>query len=368
MVGKETVAQKYVEQDNNLIVETEFPDAADAVFYDVRKEPFELYNFYNPKTQPVFIRYPSEIMDKVGSEKAKHMSMESTGGKIRFSTDSKYILLRAKEKSVARIPHATLAMTAGFDLFEDNDNESRFIRVFTPPYDITDEYTQIIRFSTRKLRYFTVNFPVRSIVSDVFIGVQKDALLGEGKKYPNEKPIVIYGSSIVHGTAASRPGQTYPNMLSRFLNMNVLNMGLSGSALAEIPIMEYLATLDMSVFIYDYDHNAPTVDYLRQTHKRGYEIIRKAKPDVPIIMVSRPDVSTALDKEDVQERKEVIINTYRYAKSKGDKHVYFIDGESFFRGKHENECSMEGVHPNDIGFMFIADSMEAAVKTALSEL
>ena len=51
----------------------------------------------------------------------------------------------------------------------------------------------------------------------------------------------------------------------------------------------------MSIFVYDYDHNAPTVEYYRETHERMFKIIREANPDLPIIYaggVGEPGHST----------------------------------------------------------------------------
>ncbi|MCQ2426976.1 MAG: SGNH/GDSL hydrolase family protein, partial [Clostridia bacterium] len=255
-MAEEVKKQEYVENDKNLIVETVFPDAEDAVLHSVREAPFELYNLYKPTEGPIFRRLPADVAEATSPQVAK-LCREPAGGRIRFSTDSKYILLKAVEPIVGRNSHMTLAMSAGFDLYEDTDADSRYVKMFMPPYKMDGGYEQIIRFSSKKLRYFTINMPIHSVVSDVYVGLEPDAVLGEGKKYLPGAPIVVYGSSIVHGTAATRPGLTYPNILSRYLGRNVINLGFSGACKAELPIMNYLASLDMSVFVYDYDHNAP---------------------------------------------------------------------------------------------------------------
>ncbi len=362
-MAEEVKKQEYVENDKNLVVETVFPDAEDAVLHSVREAPFELYNLYDPKNTPLFRRLPEEVAAATSPQVTK-LCREPAGGRIRFSTDSQYILLKTVEPIVGRNSHMTLAMSAGFDLYEDTSADSRYVKMFMPPYKMDGGYEQIIRFGSRKLRYFTINMPIHSVVSEVYVGLQPDAVLGEGMKYLPGDPIVVYGSSIVHGTAATRPGLTYPNILSRYLNRNVLNYGFSGAAKAEIPMMEYLASLDMSVFVYDYDHNAPNPEYLRETHRRGFEIIRAAHPDIPIILITRPNVAT--NPAFAQERKDVVVDTFRAARASGDRRVWYIDGETFFLGRWENECTMDGVHPNDLGFTLMADSIEAVIRRALA--
>ncbi len=358
----EVKKEQYIEVDKNLEIETSFPET-DVRFHSVRQAPFELYNFYDPQGQSIFRRLPEDVAAAT-SEGVFKLCRESAGGRVRFSTDSQYILIKAVMPIVGRNSHMTLAMSAGFDLYEDYPNgESRYHRVFMPPYGMDGGYEQIIRFASRKKRYFTINFPIHSVVSELYVGLNEDAFLGEGLKYRSELPIIVYGSSIVHGTAATRPGLVYTNILSRYLNLNVVNLGFSGKALAEPAIIDYIASRDMLLFVLDYDHNAPNPDYLRSTHFSAYKKVRDAHPDIPIIMITRPNVAT--NGATAMERKEIVIDTYRAARDAGDERVRYIDGESFFLGKHENECTMDGVHPNDLGFTLMADGIESEIRRAL---
>lgn len=362
-MSEEVKKEQYVEVDKNLIIETSFPET-DVRFHSVREEPFELYNFYDPRGQKLFRRLPEDVAEATSKGVAR-LARETAGGRVRFSTDSQYILIKAVMPVVGRNSHMTLAMSAGFDLYEDYPSgESRYHRVFMPPYDMDGGYEQIIRFGSRHLRYFTINFPIHSAVSELYVGLQENAVLGAGMKYLNRKPIIIYGSSIVHGTAATRPGLIYTNILSRYLNMDVVNLGFSGNAKAEDAVMDYIAAQDMLLFVLDYDHNAPNPEYLRSAHYKAYAKVRAAHPeDMPIIMVTRPNVAT--NGASAMERKDVVIDTYRAARDAGDSNVYYVDGESFFLGKYENECTMDGVHPNDLGFTLMAEGIESEIRRAL---
>jgi hypothetical protein len=67
------------------------------------------------------------------------------------------------------------------------------------------------------------------------------------------------------------------------------------------------------------------------------------------------------------ERREIIVDTYRYARANGDTNVYYIDGSSFFRGPYQDMCTVDGCHPNDLGFALMAGAIEAELRTILTQ-
>lgn len=358
--------ESYINVDKNMIVNTTIGDA-EVAWYDVRRAPFSLHGFHDPLNTPFFCRVPADVAEAT-SEGVKLLSRESAGGRVRFSTNSPYIAVRAKYRVVGRSSHLTLVSTSGFDMYIDGEFGSRFVKEFRMPYDMADSYEQIVYLAGTEMRSYTVNFPVHAVVESLEIGLKPDALLGEARPYRDLKPVLFYGSSIVHGTAASRPGTIYPSIISRDLNMDFRNIGFSGMAKGEEALAKWMASLPMSVFVCDYDHNAPTVEHLQNTHYALYETIRETNPNVPYIMVTRPDYWTLpRDQEDILRRRDVIMASYLKARAAGDKNVYFIDGISFNVAPHQYEMSMDSVHPNDAGFIRMADSIGSVIRHALEK-
>ena len=116
----------------------------------------------------------------------------------------------------------------------------------------------------------------------------------------------------------------------------------------------------MCAFVSDYDHNASNADWLAATHKRMYINIRKKNPDIPYIIVSRADIDSMGGYFGAAERREVILDTYDYARRRGDKNVYFIDGESLYSRSSFADCyTVDGIHPSDSGFVEMARAYEA---------
>ena len=125
-------------------------------------------------------------------------------------------------------------------------------------------------------------------------------------------------------------------------------------------MMDYIAGLDLGMFVYDYDYNAPTVEHLAATHFPGYLTVRRAHPDIPIIMASRPNFDSP--HEDGQARRDVIAASYERAKAEGDRNVYFVDGAKVFRTFFADGCTVDGCHPNDLGFFRMAEAFGAVME------
>ena len=109
------------------------------------------------------------------------------------------------------------------------------------------------------------------------------------------------------------------SIISRRFHCDYINLGFSGSTRAEDTIAKYIAGLDMSLFVYDYDYNAPTADHLRDTHEKMFQTIRNAYPGLPIIILSRPKITLNETEED---RRQIIASTYQKAMASGDNRVF----------------------------------------------
>ena len=123
-MAEEVKKEAYVELDNNMKIETNI-NKPDVVFYDVRKAPFEIYGAYEPTTEPYFHRLPTEV-GKATSAKVAGLEKESSGTRVRFSTDSAYIAIKVEFVKAGKNSHIPLAdiITFGsgvsFILFESS--------------------------------------------------------------------------------------------------------------------------------------------------------------------------------------------------------------------------------------------------------
>ncbi len=337
---------------------------ADAKFYNVRTAPFKIYGLVDPMN--TYNRLPKDIAISASGDVATH-AKATTGVRVRFNTDSKYVGIRAKfAHHVLPSPHVTRLNETGFDIYVEEDGVDVYKASYYPPKDAFDGYEGMKHFEDNKMRCITIYFPIGNEVLDLEVALEPDAKVLEPNPYKYEKPVVFYGSSITHGFAASRPGTTYVNRIGRMLKTNIMNFGFSGSAKGEPQLAEYFKNIDMSVFVFDYDYNAPSVEHLENTHYAFYETIRKANPELPIIFITKPDAYRHTEEFSLA-RKDIIMRNYLTARENGDKNVYFIDGNAFFIGGDRMDYTVDGCHPNDAGAKRMADYIGTVVGELLKK-
>ncbi len=343
--------------DRNLAVPSLKADD-DAVFYSAKAEPFDGYGFYDFRGEPGFRRMPDDVARSV-SRGVASLYRKTAGGRLRFTTDSSFIILRCRMSGISKMVHMPLISSAGFDLYIDcpEDGSSRFYDVFRPTMDMTDGFEAKVTFGHRKIRSLTLNFPSYSNVDELLVGLEPDAVLSGGSPYLPVKPIVYYGSSITQGACASRPGNAYQNIICRRNRTDYINLGFAGSAKGEATMAHYLAGLEMSAFVSDYDHNA-TLDTLTVTHSALYRTIRENHPDIPYVIVTMPDLHKR-DYDVNQRRRDICYGTYIEALRAGDRNISFVDGGSLFAGANEDCCTVDTIHPNDYGMLMMADRIGA---------
>lgn len=315
-------------------------------YFDALKKPFELTGFaWRREGEPLY-RIPKNFTEKEINRGVLSLARHTSGGTVRFKTDSPYLTIRADYNSFGDMSHMPRSGSAGFDLYTVGDDGRELYLTTIQPRPENRNKTLEQRFNNvpgGKMRSYTVYLPLYSGVKNLEIGVKPGSKVLPPDPQKIGKPIVFYGSSITQGGCASRPANNYTTMLCRAVDAPQINLGFSGSAKGEIALAEAIGKLDMAVFVLDYDYNAPSAEHLAKTHEPFFKAVRKANPDVPVIMLSKCSwISPA--------RRDIIKKTYDNAVRGGDKNVWFIDGQELFGEPGQNMCTVDHCHPNDLGF------------------
>ena len=87
-------------------------------YHNIRSAPFRIYGLYKPEIEGVFRRIPLETATAV-SEGVTMIHTAPSGGRIRFSTDSKTISLKAIFASSCIMSIMAVTGSCCFDVYAD---------------------------------------------------------------------------------------------------------------------------------------------------------------------------------------------------------------------------------------------------------
>ena len=328
--------------------------------FDIPSMVFGIAGFEKRKS---FARLPDDVIAAVPS--LEFLGRRSPGGRICFKTNSKRLLVKLEYETLTPdIGMSIYACQSAF-VYRGARKDLKLLGLVTPKGYDTKVFEKEFTLSGQT-EEITIILPRNEIIKSIDILIEDEASLLAPTPYKYSKPIIYYGSSITEGGCCCNPINCYNAIISRHLDVDYYNFGFSGSCKGESAMADYFNTLDFSIFVLDYDHNAPNVEHLRNTHEPFYKRIREANKNAPIIMLTRP---RPYHIDDEAQRLNVVKQTYENARSNGDENVYFVDGRSFFEGFEDAEhCFIDGCHPNDLGFYKMAMGLEPLIKSLLEEL
>lgn len=344
--------------DENMQKRDNVVTVGDKDVYTIPHPNFDLYGIYYDEVDARFRRMPQEVAETV-SASVKILCKNTAGGRLRFSTDANEIVINAEYDSLAvTFDNGSAIGNSAFVLLEELDDGTFWSTTVTRM--VLSGTTNVSSARLKGvMRNYILYFPNYNNVKSLTLSFNAGAKVVNGKKYKDIKPIIYYGSSITQGGCASRADASYQAIISKWNNIDFINLGFSGCGKAEKTMVDYVCSLDCSLFVLDYDYNADSADYLRATHYPFYEAFRKAHPETPILMVSKPDMERGMQEV---ERQKVIRASYLKAKRNGDKNVYFYNGKNFFNIKNREICTVDKTHPNTLGMYLMAQKLYKQMK------
>jgi hypothetical protein len=208
--------------------------------------------------------------------------------------------------------------------------------------------------------------PLYSSVEQVELGVPAAAELIPVPP-PSAKPVVFYGTSIVQGGCASRPGMVHTAILGRWLNVSVINLGFSGNGQMEPEIAALLAELDPAVYVLDALPNM-TLAWVRERAEAFLLALRRAHPATPILLVGQarfcnlpffPGSAPELAAKDREFRSVV-----RRLERAGQAGFSWLPGQALWGS--DGEATVDGIHPTDLGFLRMAQALRQPLRRLLA--
>ena len=304
-------------------------------------------------------RLPPELIEalKYGNK----LGRRCPGTRVCFRTDATEFELELTLEPMSVDIGMAIYSCQSAEVLVGERGKARFASLVNPPNYNTTTFSKKITKSD-KMEDVTIFLPRNEVISCVKLTFPDDAHVEEPTPY-RYGPVLYYGSSITEGGCCCRLTNAYNALLSNRLDVDYYNFGFSGSAKGELIMADYINTLPIKAFVYDYDHNAPSAEHLRKTHEPFFLRIREKQPNLPILMMGRPDFDYAAD---ARERREIIFSTYKNALARGDQNVYYLDSEEFFGTVDREQCTVDRVHPNDLGFYRMAEVVEPVLRQMLN--
>jgi len=300
-------------------------------------------------TEGYYDRFPARAKGVV-REPVWELSHDCAGLLLRFRTDADSLLV--DWDGGGGMPHFAPTGVSGLDLYVLKDG--RWVYDWTARPDTGRTVRRIgKRIKNHEMRDCIINLPLYHGVTRLELGLPAGAKLYSLPPPPG-KPVVIYGTSITQGGCASRPGMAHSQILGRWLNREMINLGFSGNGMMEPEVANLLAELDPAVYVIDCIPNVGnaighlTVPFVK--------ILRGKHPLTPILLVEDPRESNALANDSLGMQFKLLTDG-------GDHEVFLLRGKGML--EEDGESTVDGVHATDLGFLRMARHFRPAIEVLL---
>ena len=308
-----------------------------------------------------YARFPKDYENRLRKD-VWDLGQNSAGISIRFRSNASEIVVRWTLLDDNNMDHMASTGIKGVDLYAWVNSRWKYISTARVKGK-TNEFT-LVKAGGTIFREYLLNLPLYDGIESLSIGVNNSAeiTLPAEKYLVDKKPLVYYGSSIAQGGCASRPGMAFTNILERALNRSCINMGFSGSGTFDIPVGEAMSEIDAALYVIDCNPNTKT-DLIYERAVALVKLLKQKRPGIPVLLVEGFDYVSGFGdpKESDQAKKNIELKrAYNTLKDSGLKQIYYKKGAGMIGDDYEG--TVDGVHPNDLGMMRMAESLEPAVK------
>lgn len=342
--------------------------AQDYVYTDAKTLP--LYGKIQEDTFEPYSRLPLSMKDEV-REPVWRLGRESAGLYIRFTSDAGKFSFKWASTYQAKLNNLTGIATRGMALYVFDGKEWKFLGPVKPDVNKKEsEYSVGASKLVGKQTEYMLYLSLYDGIQDLQIGVPEGRTIAPSTlDTPRaEKPIIIYGTSILQGASASHPGLCGTALLSRRTDRQVINLGFSGQCLLEEPLAEYMASYeDPGMFIIDNWNAGANVG--EKGLEKCLRILRAAHPQTTILVVDRPLTPQAEFDEGATNtfvtKKKVAEDIIAKLRKEGDKNIFHVT--PYILGEGGSGTS-DGIHFTDEAFTKWVDAVEPYVKKAYKKI
>ena len=311
-------------------------------------------NITNTTNEVDFCKFPPNVqieMKNYGNlavREMRNLNDSSCGNRLRMYTSSKRIIFKVQLKRKYGYEKMINYGSMGFDIYE-LDNENYIHRTIFAQEDGKNIFAEEIK--TPDNGNLCIFLPNYNCIQKMYIGIEKGSDIMP-LNYPEDKqlPILFYGNSVTQGAAASRSGNSFPNLVSKFLNRDIINLSCSSCCRGNESMAKLIGTINCHAIVIDYTRNAYTLDIFKKTHEKFYKIVRRYHPKTKIILLTSENYNHWKAYEDYDK---IVIETYKNAIERNENTDIIIQKE-LFEEKEYNFVTIDSSHYTDYGMIKIA--------------
>ncbi|WP_162304373.1 family 20 glycosylhydrolase [Maribellus luteus] len=312
----------------------------------------------------------SKLYHRVDGEKymdmpapVKSLYTNSAGIAIAFQTNSSVISAKWEVQKNQVYPNIPRIGSMGLDLYIKKNGKWQFAGAGIPEDKYSEKY--IVTDMDTSTKECLLYLPTYDEIVSLKIGVDEAAYILPAAS-PFVGKYVIYGSSITQGASASRAGMAYPARMSRATGLNFINLGLSGNGKMEKPVIDMLADIECDAFIMDCIAN-PSAEQIRERAPYAIRHLREKHPNTPIIFIQSVVREKGYFNAKVEvwnrQQNEAIAEVVKNLQNENIPYLYLIEEDDFLGTDHEG--TVDGVHPNDLGFDRLINAVQPKIQAIL---
>ncbi len=312
-----------------------------------------------------YTRLPDKFKETV-TENVWSLSRHSASIHIRFKVkNTNFISARWTLRGNNSMAHMTDQAVNGLDLYVLKNGKWTFAGPGKPGNGLKHEALINKGFELEDETECMVYLPLYNGITTLELGFSPNAEVKKVAPLPN-KPLVLYGTSILHGCSASRSGMSFPSMLGRRFNSPVVNLGFSGNGWTEAYFGNIMAEIDASVYVIDCLPNMGRFS-TQEITERTIALVRKLKtlrPQTPIVLVEDRTYTNFKSKPSFNNRRVALKAAYD-SLLKETSELYYVYGEDLLG--NDNEATVDGSHPSDLGMYRYFLALEPVLEGVLSK-
>jgi hypothetical protein len=313
--------------------------------------------------QTLYQRFPDSLKMHL-PESVWELSKNPSGFAVYFETNAKEISAKWKTGSTVVVPHVAATLVKGVDLYAFEQHAWHFAGIGRPDNPVYQE-ANIVKEMDGSMRQYLLYLPDYEYCDSLSIGVDSGAIIAKPSVslFKEKKPMVVYGTSIVQGASAMRPGMAYPAQLERRMGREVINLGFSGSGRLDSMLAVIMSTINASVYIIDCGPNL-TPALAKERTVPFIRLLSRLSPTTPLLLVDHIEFPTArfnsLLAKQFKGVNEVFSSAYQQLKKEGLRNLYYLPSKGLIGD--DGEGTVDGAHLTDLGFYRIAVAIEKKIR------